>query len=275
MTTWLRDGTVSVTNGSANITFTGADLIAGNVRIGDEFKGPDGNDYEIASIVSATSATLAPAYLGATAAGQSYAIQPTRGIVQLLYNQITALIATVTGHVDGVLSGLFPDGTASQPSVSFSSDTNTGMFRPGADRLSLVGGGVEKLGWSGSEATGDLVQSDPYDVTTGRLLKTGAFGLGVNAGQQITNLDDLEKSGFFYGLGGQHNSPTPGDNPFPSANGAFSILSGNADLAGATEYRWQLALRLSGASPEMTFRAHGNQVGLWSEWYKIWSSADA
>lgn len=275
MTTWLRDGTVSVTNGSANITFTGADLIAGNVRIGDEFKGPDGNDYEIASVVSATSATIAPAYLGATAAGQSYAIQPTRGIVQLLYNQVTALIATVTGHVDGVLSGLFPDGTVDLPSISFSSDSNTGIRRVASDRIALVGGGVDKLTWTGSAASGDIVQANATDTTSGRLLKVGAFGLGQDAGQSIANVDNLAESGLFYGLGGAHPGVTPGDNPFPSVSGAFGMISGNSSLGDPQDYRWQMAVRLSASEPEAVFRSSVTNAGGWSDWVKIFTSGDA
>ena len=40
---------------------------------------------------------------------------------------------------------LFPDGTVGTPSITFSSDTNTGIFRPSADTIAFVEGGVESV----------------------------------------------------------------------------------------------------------------------------------
>ena len=274
MTTWVRAGTVSVTNGSTTVTFSGVDIIASNVRVGDELKGPDGNDYEITAITSSTEAEITPAYLGGTAAGQGYAIKPTRGIVQNLYDQVTALIASVNAHISGALAGRFGDGTVAEPGISFSSDANTGIRRSGSDNIMMVGGGVDKFGWSGSTAAGDIVQANTTDTTSGRLLKVGAFGLGVDAGPSIANVNDLEESGLYYGLGGAHTNPTPGDNPFPTVSGAFGLLSGNSTLGGAADYRWQLAVRLSASDPEMVFRSSVTTAGGWSDWAKVWTSAD-
>jgi len=79
MTTWHRDGTVDVTNGSTTVTGTGTNF-NGAVRVGDAAHLPDGRSYEITGVVSDTEITIATGYLGSTATGQDYAVQPTRGI---------------------------------------------------------------------------------------------------------------------------------------------------------------------------------------------------
>ena len=77
---WYRVGTVAVTSGSKTVTGTGTqwqNLMFG-VAPGTTFYGPDGKPYEIDTVNSNTSLTLATNYSGATASGQAYAIDPTR-----------------------------------------------------------------------------------------------------------------------------------------------------------------------------------------------------
>ena len=40
---------------------------------------------------------------------------------------------------------MFPAGTAAAPSITFSGDANTGIFSPGADRVSITGGGTTAM----------------------------------------------------------------------------------------------------------------------------------
>lgn len=80
MGVWYRAGTVAVTSGSKTVTGTGTqwqNLIFG-VAPGVTFYGPDGKPYEIDTVNSNTSLTLATNYSGTTASGQAYAIDPTR-----------------------------------------------------------------------------------------------------------------------------------------------------------------------------------------------------
>lgn len=72
-TRWYREGTVSVTNGSADIVGT-LTAWGGTVKVGDTFVGPDGRGYEIEAIVSNTEITLATNYAGPTLSGQPYSI---------------------------------------------------------------------------------------------------------------------------------------------------------------------------------------------------------
>jgi len=145
MATWLRTGTAALTNGNTTVTLTGADMIAAQIRIGDAFHGPDGKVYEIAAINSATVLVLETAYLGSTASGQPYAIQPTRGIVKSLYNSVQTLVSTVTAQADGVLSGLFPAGTSGAPSIAKAGDTNTGIHWPAENTLALATDGTTRV----------------------------------------------------------------------------------------------------------------------------------
>lgn len=78
---WYSAGTVAVTANSATVTGTGTAFSA-NARVGDAFRGPDGRWYEITNIASASVISISPAYQGATATGQTYAIAPMQGYVK-------------------------------------------------------------------------------------------------------------------------------------------------------------------------------------------------
>lgn len=80
---WLRGGTVAVINGSTTVVGTNADFAA-NSRVGDAFVGPDGINYEIGNVASATVISIIPAYKGPTASGVAYAIMPVQGYPKAL-----------------------------------------------------------------------------------------------------------------------------------------------------------------------------------------------
>lgn len=80
---WLRGGTVAVTNGSTTVVGTNADFAA-NAKNGDAFVGPDGANYEIGNVASATVISIIPAYKGPTASGVAYAIMPVQGYPKAL-----------------------------------------------------------------------------------------------------------------------------------------------------------------------------------------------
>lgn len=86
---WLRAGTVAVTNGSTTVTGTNADFAA-NARTGDSFVGPDGLNYEVANVASATVISILPAYKGPTASGAAYAIMPVEGYSKASADAINA-----------------------------------------------------------------------------------------------------------------------------------------------------------------------------------------
>ena len=53
--------------------------------------------------------------------------------------------ATITGGVVTLTSGVFAAGSASAPSISFSSDSNTGIYSPGADQVAISTSGTQRL----------------------------------------------------------------------------------------------------------------------------------
>lgn len=99
---WYKTGTVSVVNGETSITGTGTKF-ASNSRVGDGFRGPDGEWYEIVNIASETVLGIFPAYEGGTvSADANYMIAPLQG-----YNkesadrlrEITNGMADISGDV--------------------------------------------------------------------------------------------------------------------------------------------------------------------------------
>lgn len=87
---WLRGGTVAVTNASTTVIGTNADFAA-NSRIGDAFIGPDGFNYEIGNVSSATVISIIPAYKGPTASGVAYAIMPVQGYPKALADAFSSI----------------------------------------------------------------------------------------------------------------------------------------------------------------------------------------
>jgi hypothetical protein len=142
--TWYRVGTVSVTNGSATVTGSGTAWNV-NASLGEGITLPDGRIYEIVGIASDTSLTITPAYLGSTASGQSYAIAPLRGRIAQLLADTSSLLSTFATVRDGIGAGLLPDGSVGTPALRFSADQDTGLFRPGNNRLAFVTNGVQRL----------------------------------------------------------------------------------------------------------------------------------
>ncbi|VVN09844.1 hypothetical protein PS683_03786 [Pseudomonas fluorescens] len=79
--TWYKTGTVAVTPGSNAVLGTGTSFIA-NARVGDAFRGPDGEWYEVTNIASDTAVSIAPNYQGVAEVAGSYSLAPMQGYVK-------------------------------------------------------------------------------------------------------------------------------------------------------------------------------------------------
>ncbi|WPN21794.1 hypothetical protein [Pseudomonas marginalis] len=79
--TWYKTGTVSVTPGSNAVLGTGTSFIA-NSRVGDAFRGPDGEWYEVTNIASDMALSIAPSYQGAAVTVGGYSLAPMQGYVK-------------------------------------------------------------------------------------------------------------------------------------------------------------------------------------------------
>lgn len=145
---WYRTGTISLTNGSAAVAGSGTAWIA-NAAPGEALRGPDGRLYEISSVNSDTSMTLATPYLGATVGGQTYEIFPSQSYIRDLAAQAAGLVNSYASFYNTVGQGKFPDGSAGAPAISFSNDTDTGIRRYGSGGVAIVGNGTDQAVFSG------------------------------------------------------------------------------------------------------------------------------
>lgn len=101
---WYRTGTVSVTNGSTTVTGTTTGWLS-QVRAEDRISFNGGDKwYEVASVASNTSLTLATAFAETTISGGAYAIDRSSRVWDQTSNvasQIRTLLASVTNILQG------------------------------------------------------------------------------------------------------------------------------------------------------------------------------
>lgn len=180
---WYRAGTIKVTANSATVTGTGTAWVQ-NARVGDGLQGPDGRMYEITNIASNTSLSIAPAYQGASATGQTYWIIPVQGYVKQSadrlsafadqFGQLPAQVAGLGTASTGTLTESNADSTAGRVSkigdwglgvnagvaadATILNNTVNGFYRSGSGSalgkpVNQSGDGYIKFGWSGAYAT--------------------------------------------------------------------------------------------------------------------------
>lgn len=205
---WLRAGSVAVTNGSSTVTGTNADFAA-NARNGDSFIGPDGRNYEVSNVASATVLSILPAYQGATASGAAYSIMPVQGYDKLLSDAFNNL----NNQFGPKLAAL---GT-------------TGNY----DILPASKGGTGR-GAVGTAITADLTTT-VTDGTVGRVLKVGDLGLGAAlaaAAYELANLDATTITPGEWRIG----STTTGTKPFNFGIVKISQQATSVILQSATEF---------------------------------------
>lgn len=161
---WYRTGTVNVTNGSINLVFTDT-LLSLNAAQGDIFKGPDGKDYEIDTVTDDTHAALKTAYLGATAAAQSYAIVRNFANVNLpasLAAGLSGLLTKFHSYLDQMLSWLTGSGTVSLTDAvgnTYNVQTPTALQAALHGRLvKSVAGSTATINLTSAEAANRLIE---------------------------------------------------------------------------------------------------------------------
>lgn len=64
---------------------------------------------------------------------------------------VSGTFTTISGGTYTLTSGVFASGTAANPSISFVSDPNTGIYSPGADQVAISTSGVERVEFGTSE----------------------------------------------------------------------------------------------------------------------------
>jgi hypothetical protein len=86
------------------------------------------------------------------------------------------------------------NGSVGSPSFTFSSDTNTGIFRPGADQLALVTNGANRVFVNSTGQVG-LGTTSPDAVLT--VNGVGSFGAGAVGAPSIARSGDLDTGVWF------------------------------------------------------------------------------
>ncbi len=262
-------GTIALTNGSATVTGTGTAFVA-NVRAGWALQllsaGGDLTDYEIASVNSDTSLTLARAYQGTTGAGRAYQAKPTRGTELALTAALQTLITDYQAVRDNAGQGAFAAGSLATPGVRAATDTDSGLAWLAANVLALITGGVERLrvNSAGAQITGLLsgtavVQSNA-DATAGRLLTTGYMGLGGVA-PLVGN------------IGVTDGSIVPGIYAYATPNGSSGAPADVSRAAlihtkrtGTASETQTLIVEASSVHPPGTMMSRSRTSGAWSAW---------
>ncbi|MEK9209695.1 hypothetical protein [Sphingomonas sp. 2378] len=187
---WYRGGAVALTNGSATVTGTGTAWI-NNVQIGHAINLPDGRVYEVLSVDSNTLITLGSPYLGGTASGQAYSVQPNQGFAQTAATALTNFLTQVNQWVSGALAGRFNDGFLAAPGISFLVDQDTGIRRHADNGMALVTGGVDRVYVSSSGmavpgnidvSSGSFIASNVADTFQINGLPVAHYGLTFKAG---------------------------------------------------------------------------------------------
>ncbi|UWQ73344.1 pyocin knob domain-containing protein [Leisingera sp. M658] len=250
---WPKAGTVSVVNGSAIVTGTATGFF-GSAQAGWGFVGPDGRVYEVLAVSSGTVLTITPAYQGATAAGQIYALFPTMSLAHDVVASVQALTGTFQAVADGPGQGKF------STDVVKLGDEDTGLGWPSSNEVALKAGGNWQLRLKEGAASGAAVQSSATDATADKLLLTNAFGWGdKGAPVPNDNIDDIATSGsYFLTSAVLGNSTLPAGEAFSSGSCLLQFQY-NADNAAQ--------ILIAHSSGKMFTRIKDG--GAWHDWISL------
>jgi hypothetical protein len=262
---WVSDGTISVTNGSPNIVGTGT-AWAGVVRQGWAWPAPDGKFYQVLSVNSNTSITLARPYGGTTATGLSYDLVPTQGETRSLAQRVSDLIATYAGFVTTRLAGLFAAGSAATPGVAREGDTNTGIFWPSDDEIAVAAGGVERWRTTATRTafSGQVAAtSGVLDATVTRSYGQSAEAVLLLGGADNGFVNNGSASAYRMRVSGNEAGQALDFDAFLRASGwatRFRIDGAGSVGIGATTFGVGERLRVATDSAAFTWARVGNTV---------------
>lgn len=161
-------------------------------------------------------------------------------------------------------------GTAAAPALAFDGDEDTGVLRPGADRLALATGGVQRMEVTTATVqvnlpvTGTAVTQGATDTTAGRLLKVGDFGLGAAAGVFSANIDTITVNGFYRLSTGAVSTASP----TPSLGAGQYLIHYNWDVNAAH----QVLYTLGADRPSSYERTKISNV--WGHWRRVFNAGN-
>ena len=104
---WYSTGSVTVTTASSVVVGNGTTFV-NNARYGDAFLGPDGRWYEIINVLSDTSISISPDYVGTSASIAAYKLVPIQGYIKDSADILRSVTQDLVGRLDAI-DNLDPD----------------------------------------------------------------------------------------------------------------------------------------------------------------------
>jgi hypothetical protein len=103
----------------------------------------------------------------------------------------------LSGASTTVTSGIFAVGSAAAPSISFTSDPNTGIYSPGADQVAISTNGSQRLsiGATGSVNIGSTIYVDAPNFRVGLGVVSPSEKLDVAGNINLPNVNSFIKGG--------------------------------------------------------------------------------
>ncbi len=201
--TYLWGGT---SGGTGNAQTIGTTPVTAAYVSGQTYRFKAGNANTAAATLAVNGLT-AKAIQVATAALVGGEIA-SGSVVEVVYDGTQFQLISVSGAVAQITTGLFGNGTVSLPSIAFASDTDTGIYRIGANNIGVTANGAKVLDVSttGLAVTGTLNSSGDIttssNVTVGNNITTGDAEINIGQGRSgngnslIDLIGDTTYSGF-------------------------------------------------------------------------------
>jgi len=127
------------------------------------------------------------------------------GKSMFVYNNGTNVVDAIT-YLSAIGTGVFDAGTVSAPSITFTGDTNTGIYSPAADTIAFTEGGVEsmRIDSSGNVGIGTNSPTSKLDVVgTVRLINTiTPANISLIADLGGLSLQSLNSNPMYFNTGG-------------------------------------------------------------------------
>lgn len=194
-----------------------------------------------------------------------------------------AALQTWTNQVNALPNmsniGGFNNGAEATPSVTFNSDLDTGMWRPGANIVGFSTNGTERarITDNGMQVTGTItgtaVIQNSTDTTSNRLLRlvgtTGAFGLGGTFAPALADMDATTTPTGLYFFNFT-NGTTTGTAPPGFQFGGVLVLSG---IGSSPQAPLMIAVERTSGSGRMAWRTSAG--GTWGSWQYVFGNRNA
>lgn len=244
-------GTVTVTQGSNQVTGTGVNWTGAGLREGDMFWCA-GLTVRIENLISNTEILLAHDWPGSSGSNVPYEVHYTADTGRVLAKS-TQLLNEFENNALNPIKALTP----ANNKVPFFTGAETASL---ADFTSL---GRSLAGATDAAAARTLLelvkQANVTDATTGRLFIVGAFGLGSSQPPTLSNIDaTATRTGFFRTVAG-------------TSTGTFPTLTSSSDALLNIKITGNFGIQLyfSGHTDSPIYYRRSTASNTWQPWREI------